>query len=221
MVSLHPDPLLLLHHFLGLYFSLRDLFPPEWLQEQAEHVLNQWVPYITGSTDAFNVTVPVADRLDTMGRVIINDLEDDHAYTLFFADVVTPLAKGHLEKDGSLPFGIAVRSEDVTASAQTVVSRRWLRGHVEQVTGQLVPYLSGDTDSFAIRFPVADRIHAAAPAAKGLLDRSNVYDVLSTPEFEEEVNKQLQEFGALPCDVQLTSGQLVGVAQQIVERGWI
>ena len=50
--------------------------------------------------------------------------------------------------------------------------------------------------------------------------------MLSTPEFQEEVDQQLAQFadeqtGELACGVTLTGGQIVAVAQQVLARRWI
>ncbi len=201
--------------------ALRSLFPPEWLQEQTELVIQQWLPYITGSTDEFSIRLPVADRLDTLGQVIIGELGEEGAYTLLFNDVVSPLADDKLGQGGDLPLGVVVRSQDVVDAVQPVFPRQWIQGNVEHVTGELVPYLAGERDTFAIAIPLEDRIQAAVPATKELLNGSNIYNVLSNPEFENEVEQQIQEFGDLPCNVQITGAQIVSLARQVIDRRWI
>ena len=205
---------------------LRDVFPPDWLQEEAEQVVQGIVPYITGYTDEFSIGVPVADRLDTLGLVVSTELQEGSLYTLIFDDLVTPLAAKQLEEGEALPFGVTLQSNDVVAAVQGVVPPQWIQERVEHVTSELVPYLAGESDSFAIIIPLADRIQAAAPVTKELLVRSNVYSVLSNPEFQDEVAQQLDQFaneqtGELACGVTLTSGQIVAVAQQVLDRRWL
>ena len=201
--------------------ALRGLFPPDWLQEQSEEIIQQWLPYITGDSDEFAILIPTADRLDALGRVLTVELQEGNSYTLIFDDVIAPIADDQLGENGRLPFGVSLPAESTVASAQQVFPAQWLQGHVDNVTGQLVPYLSGETDSFAITFPIADRIQVAVPAAKSLLADSNVYNLLSNPEFETEVGKVLADSGELPCGIVVTAAEVVPLIGEVVDPQWI
>ena len=201
--------------------ALRGLFPPDWLQEQTEEIIEQLMPYITGDSDEFTILIPAADRLDALGRVLTEELQEGNSYTLIFDDIITPIADDELGQDGRLPFGVSLTAESTVASAQQVFSAQWLQRLVDNVTGQLVPYLSGETDSFAITFPIADRIQVAVPAAKSLLANSNVYNLLSNPEVEQEADKVLEGLGELPCGIVVTGGQVVPLIGEVVDPQWI
>ena len=95
--------------------ALRGVFPPEWLQEQTEEIIQQWLPYITGDSDEFTILIPAADRLDTLGRVLTEELQEGDSYTLLFDDVITPIADYRLdqlkdEETGELPCGLTMSS---------------------------------------------------------------------------------------------------------------
>ena len=201
--------------------ALRGLFPPDWLQEQTEEIIQQWMPYITGDSDEFTILIPAADRLDALGRVLTEELQEGNSYTLLFDDVIAPFADDQLGENGRLPFGVSLTAESTVASAQRVFSAQWLQGHVDNVTGQLVPYLSGENDSFAINIPIADRIQVAVPTAKSLLADSNVYNLLSNPEFEAEVGKVLADTGELPCGIVVTAAEVVPLIGEVVDPQWI
>ena len=179
------------------------------------------MPYITGDSDEFTILIPAADRLDALGRVLTVELQEGNSYTLLFDDVITPIADDQLGQDGRLPFGVSIPAQSTVASAQQVFSARWLQGHVDNLTGQLVPYLNGETDSFAIAFPIADRIQVAVPVAKSLLAESNVYNLLSNPEVVQEADDVLEGLGELPCGIVVTGGQVVPLIGQVVDPQWI
>ena len=61
---------------------------------------------------------------------------------------------------------------------QEVVPPDWLQARVEHVVDQLVPYLRGDAEHFAINLPVADRLEAAVPPVKRLLLEADAYNVV-------------------------------------------
>lgn len=42
----------------------RDMIPPEFLQRQAEHVVDEFWPYLFGSTDQFEIRFALGERLE-------------------------------------------------------------------------------------------------------------------------------------------------------------
>ena len=66
-----------------LVSSLKEVLPPEWLQEQTELVIGEAVPYMAGDTDSFAITIPLADRLRILGDVLKRELGGGDAYTSF------------------------------------------------------------------------------------------------------------------------------------------
>ena len=53
--------------------ALRELVPPDWLEEQALVVIDEAGPYLTGKTDSFRAGIPMADRRE-VAITIIEDL---------------------------------------------------------------------------------------------------------------------------------------------------
>ena len=108
---------------------------------------------------------PLADRGVVALRGVFPPewLQEGDSYTLLFDDVITPIADYRLdqlkdEETGELPCGLTMSSEDIVLAIQPVASSQWLQGRVEHVTDELVPYLAGEAESFAIHLPLADRI---------------------------------------------------------------
>ena len=68
---------------------------------------------------------------------------------------------------------------------------------------------------------MADRLEVLAPVLKELLVNSGAYNVFSSQDFADAVDRKLTEFGELPFDVQLTSDQLVRVIRDVAPQEWI
>ena len=206
-----------------LLSSLREVLPPEWLQEQLELSIAEVVPYLEGDTDSFAIPIPLADRLETLGDVLKRELGGGDTYALIFDEVIAPLLEAALEENsvGDLPLGITIASQDIVAAVQEVMPPQWIQARVEHVVDQAVPYLTGRTEHFAINVPVADCLEVLAPVLKELLVSSNAYNVFSSQDFADAVGEQLGEFGELPFGVRLTSDQLVRVIRDVAPPEWI
>ncbi len=204
-----------------LVTSVREVLPPEWLQGQVEMVIGEVLPYLTGDTDSFSVTLSVSERLVTLGEVVKRELGGGDTYNLLFDEVLAPALDEQLQDIGDLPFGITIASQDIVDAVQEVLPPQWIRARVEHLVDQLVPYLTGGSEHFAIHMPLADRLEALAPVLKELLVRSNVYNVLSNQEFADTVDEQLEDFGELPFGVKVTNNQLVSALQTVAPPPWI
>ena len=55
--------------------ALRQVAPPEWVQEQAERVIDEAGPYITGETDDLSVSVSIADNKREARDVIVETVK--------------------------------------------------------------------------------------------------------------------------------------------------
>ena len=204
-----------------LVASLREVLPPEWLQEQAESAITEVVPYLTGEVDEFTVAILVSGRLEILGEVIKRKLGEGDTYTLVLDQVIAPALEDELTKVGDLPFGVTIPTSDIVAAVEEVLPPEWVRARIEHGLDQLVPYLTGKADHFAIQMPVADRLRALTPVLKDLLVRSNVYNVLSNVEFAQTIDQQLGDFGQLPFGTNVTSAEVVPLLQTVAPPEWI
>lgn len=203
---------------------VREVLPPAWLEEQTEQVIFQVVPYMVGDKDGFAVDVKVADRVKTLGDVLKREIGGGDTYNLLFDDVIAPALKDAFDKNsklGDLPLGMTITSQDVVSTVREVLPPEWAKPRVANVVDQLVPYLTGESEHFAINIPVGDRIEAAGPALKKLLVNAKAYEVLRSQEFAVEVDKKLKDFGALPFGMKLTGAQIVKALRDIAPPQWL
>lgn len=205
---------------------LRDFLPPEWVQEQVETVIRQGVPYVTGSTDEFTVPVPVADRVDALGRSISRELEQGDAYDILFDDLIAPVLDQRLTdledaQTGKLPLGITIASEDIVAAVRAVLPPDWVRDTVDNNVAQIVPYLTGESEHFTLSVPVDDRITAMVPAMKQLLRDAGAYDLLFDQVIQTLVGDNLGQAIELPFGIAFTSEEIVPLLREVLPPDFV
>ncbi len=200
--------------------AAKEALPPEWLEEQAESVVNQVVPYMVGDTDEFTVTVPLKQPIEGLGKGIKSLAADPEVYALVVDEAIAPEIVKQVEQ-AKLPLGLHIQGDDVVDAAKQVASQEWVAKTTATVVDQVTPYAIGQSDHLAVVIPISDRIEAAEPAVKDLLAKSGAYEVLDTPEFRDAVQKQLSAFGSLPLGLTLTADQLAVAAQEVATPLWL
>jgi len=99
----------------------------------------------------------------------------------FIYDDVLPAALEESETDGDTG-GVSVILSPLKPHLVEVVRQtlppEWLQAEVEQVINEVVPYVWGETDTFAINVQLKDRVVAGAEAIKDVLHREDVFPVM-------------------------------------------
>ena len=158
---------------------LRDVVPPDYLREQAEQVLDEFVPYLAGRTDAFELRFALAERVNA---ALGHPPGEPSAVERAFRE----LALGRVLVDGAISqFEAEVRSSAAAADvdgraalreAQRLIPDRdeaaeWFTASLFAAIDELRPYLTGETDSLRTQIAFDDQTNLSAVLER-LLDRS-------------------------------------------------
>ncbi len=142
-------------------------------------------------------------------------------FNFFYDDALPLLIDENIEQAEGLPFGVTLEGQDVVDAVREVMPPEWLQEQTEHVLGQALPYITGSTDSFQINIQLSDRIRSLSPALKGVLIRSNTYNVLSSQEFVDDIDQQIRDFGDLPFSIDITGQQITSLLQNVLPASWI
>ena len=148
---------------MGIGFShqeaidyLRRVFPPEWIQEQLEEGVNEVLPYATGQRDSFSLTLRIDDRLEEVISTLKAVVQDSDVYNHVLEEVVWPKFKGDIPLS-ELPYGLELTPDQVIDRVKEVVPEEWFDQQIEEGIDALAPYLTGESESFAIVVPLQAR----------------------------------------------------------------
>ena len=158
---------------------LHDVFPPEYLREQTEQVLDEFVPYLAGRTDAFELRFALDERVNA---ALGHPPGEPSAVERAFRD----LGLGRVLIDGAIaPFEAKVRriaaASNVDERATLREARRlipdrdeaaeWFTASLFAAIDELRPYLTGETEAFRARIAFDQRFNLS-PVLARLLNRS-------------------------------------------------
>lgn len=147
------------------------IVPEAWLKDQLSGAIDEITPYLTGQTDSFSITIPVQARaatgIDVVEGWVLTSLGDEGAYEYLLQEQIAPVIQGSLGSVIELPYGVSFSNAEIVDAISQVLPVEWVTERVEQTVDAVGPYIIGQTESFVIVLPLADR---AALAASVLVD---------------------------------------------------
>ena len=205
-----------------LVSSLNRAFPPEWVQDLVEPVLDEPAKYITGDRDDFVFTLKAGDRVVHVVEEAKTLMRRADAYGLLF-EWLEPKIEEKIEEaiQEKLPLSVDLTAERLLESIRRVASQEWVEASVETVLDTVTPYAIGDTDSFEIRIELADRVDIALEEVKLLLREADAYELLYDEVVDPVVSENIGAVAALPFGVEVSSDEVLAALRQVAPVDWV
>ena len=203
------------------------VLPPDWPAENVGGAIEQAVPYLTGETDSFEITLRLDDRVEAADVVVRDLLREARIHAYLFDEVVRPRVEENKEAFSSerLPFNPGLTTDEIVDGVKEVVPEEWLKERIEDVLDQVVPYMIGKDESFAVRIPLEERADAGIVVVGGWLNRSlesgGAYDYLLEEQIAPVVSASLGSAVALPYGVAVTDDEIVAAISQVLPPDWV
>ena len=132
---------------------LRDVFPPAFIQDRVEHVLDQLIPYLTGETDSFEIRFALGERVEyalagdpsplqrafdelQIGRMLI-----EGAIASYEQQLVAQAEAAGVDVDEA-------QAKLDALGIDTEAATEWLSENLFTVIDDLRPFLTGEADAF-------------------------------------------------------------------------
>lgn len=145
-----------------------------WFAERTGAVLDALVPWLDGRQGGFEVHITVADLLLSAAEHLSARLPQS-ALAQRAYDAALARAVDRIEHEGArvLPLGLTVSRETWLQVLATAAPLEWVAAELaHQLTG-LVAYLSGESDTLAVRIHLRERRDDLAAAIALLVDQSD------------------------------------------------
>ncbi|MCH7482652.1 MAG: hypothetical protein IIC31_07470 [Chloroflexi bacterium] len=201
------------------------VLPPDWLAENVGGAIEQAVPYITGETDTFEITLRLDDRVEAADVVVRDLLRDARIHAYLLDEVVRPtLDREQASFQAGLPFNPGLTTDEILDGVRDVVPEEWLKERIEDVLDQVVPYMIGREESFSINIPLQQRADAGIVVVGGWLSKSldgGAYDYLLEEQIAPIISEFLGSAVALPYGVTVTNEEIVEAISQVLPPDWV
>ncbi|MBN2098039.1 MAG: hypothetical protein JW753_00425 [Dehalococcoidia bacterium] len=132
------------------------------------------------------------------------------------------LDEAGVESPTDFPIDTPEMKEDILTVAETTFPPEWLEETFEGATKQIVPYVVGDRNSFAITIDVQSRIDPMADGIKDVVDghATEIYDYVTSDLIVPAVTEQLALGTDLPYGIALTDEEITDVVAQAMPQDW-
>jgi hypothetical protein len=210
----------------GISLQLRSILPSDWLLDNLTRAIIGSLPYITGDSDDFHVTVAVGDRVEAATSVFKDLILEAEIHAYMVDDVV----KNQVDRSGALeklPFGMTLTSQQVMEGMVEILPEAWLKENIAGAIDEITPYLLGRTDTFSITIPVQERAESAIDVLEGWVLASLADDHAFEDLLQEQVAPAVQAtLGPnieLPYGVKFTNEEIVTAIRGALaqDRDWL
>ena len=151
--------------------AARKIVPPEWLQAQVESATNTIIPYMMGSMDSFTYTVALKDKAVKASGVIKSDIIGGPAFPSLYDDGIAYATDRVAENLDMLPYSLTFSRTEIENSLKEAIPQEWTASQARAAVDSITPYMTGDSDHFAIIIPLKEQVDEAVSILTGLADQ--------------------------------------------------
>ncbi len=145
-----------------------------------------------------------------------DQLVEADIYNFLYTDALTLAIDQELEKAGGLPLGVDLTTEEIVAGIQATLPPDWIQNEVEKTLDDVVPYLTGETDSVSLSVDLADRADVALLVISELLSGIDLHAALFDETIPEAVVNRLGPEVDLPLGVSLTADEVTASLKRVI-----
>ena len=201
--------------------AVKTTFPPSWVQEQVEQVIDQAGGYITGERDDFEITILAAERARTFTEEVETLIRKAQVYDLLFDEILSTEVDEALEKQGALPFDVPLTGEEIIDSVRRIAPEEWVKEQVELALDEVTAYAVGDQDSFEVKVLLGERVDVALAEIIDLLRKANFTDLLFDQVIDPTLRGLLPSLTQLPFGVAISEEEVIASLHQVAPPDWV
>jgi hypothetical protein len=196
---------------------VRQTVPPEWLQSQVEHVVNEVVPYVWGETDVFSVTIPLKGRVEAGAGALKNLLHREDVFPALYEQLIQ-LTAGEVTSE--MPDMLIASEAEMKVMLRTVLPEDWLLAHLDSAIDEVVPYLTRETEHFTVRIDITRPLDELEDALIDILSKPEAYDSLLIDMLLPALQQNIGEVTEFPLGVVLTDDEIIAAARDMLTLEW-
>ena len=150
--------------------ALATVVPEEWAASQTGEAIDSMVPYLTGDSDHFTITITLRDRVDGAADAFVELFSGQETYDYLLDEMIAPTVAASVGTIVNLPFGVSLTQEEVSSAVKDVLPQPWVQARLEEAIDGFAAYVKGETDSIEVIVDLAERKEIALQVLTELAD---------------------------------------------------
>lgn len=199
---------------------VRQTLPPEWLQAQVEHVINEVVPYVWGETDTFRIDIQLKDRAKAGAEAIKNLLHREDIFSELYEQLIQLVTGEVTSSEDGIPAMLAISEEEMGIMLRQVLPEDWLLEQMDRAVDEAVPYLTKEQAHFTLEIDIDKPLEELEEVLVDFLSRKETYDSLFTEMLAPALQQNLGEVTELPLGMELTDDEIIATAKDMLSLEW-
>ncbi|NQT04373.1 MAG: hypothetical protein HQ577_00025 [Dehalococcoidia bacterium] len=198
----------------------RQTVPPEWLQSQVEHAVNEVVPYAWGETDTLSITIQLKDRVEAGAGALKSLLHREGVFPVLYEQLIDLITDEIAPAEDETLDMLAISEEEMETMLRRVVPEGWLLAQLDSAIDEMVPYLTKETEHFTLEIDLTEPLNKLEGALIDFLSKPETYDSLVVDMLAEAITQNLGEVTELPFGIELTDDEIIATARDILTLDW-
>ncbi|MGH9380895.1 MAG: hypothetical protein ACRD2Z_09835 [Thermoanaerobaculia bacterium] len=202
--------------------AVEAVLPREFLQAQVQEALTRLGPYLIGQADEFTLEADVAERIRTAPPIVASTVGELGVGRILATRVIAPRL---VERFGDLDLDrLGIRLTEATARdiALRVLPPAWIERALVSTAEEIAPYLAGDTTSFAVRIPLADRVVALAELLKDEVAGQAAAGNFAFGELAgTTIERRVGGSAALGYGIEVTAEEIIQALDRVTPPEWL
>jgi hypothetical protein len=136
--------------------AAQQVFSPLWLQQQFEEATSTVTPYVVDDKAGFTYTLVLKDRVEKAGEAIKTNFLHSSAFPRLYDDLIPYMADKAYDDLGSVASSAGVTKQEIEDALRSSVTQAWLITQIEKAIDAVVPYMTGEANSFSVNVPIQE-----------------------------------------------------------------
>ena len=198
----------------------RQTVPPEWLQSQVEHAVNEVVPYVWGETDTLSITVHLKDRVEAGAGALKSLLHKEGVFPMLYEQLIELITDEVAPAEDETLDMLAISEEEMETMLRRVVPEDWLLAQLDSAIDEMVPYLTKETEHFTVEIDISRPLDELEKVLVDILSKPETYDSLLADMLLPALQQNIGEVTEFPLGTELTNDEIIATTKNILTLEW-
>ncbi|HUV51711.1 MAG TPA: hypothetical protein VMW64_01375 [Dehalococcoidia bacterium] len=135
---------------------LRTVADRDWIVSETNKAIDAVMPYFTGESEHFAITLNLQDRVDPVSAAAIDLLSRPETYDYLVDEIITPIVLENIGSSVNLSYGITLSQAEIASVVKQALPQSWVEERLEELVNALADYVKSETAEIRIVVDLSD-----------------------------------------------------------------
>jgi hypothetical protein len=135
---------------------LRTAADKDWIASEASEAIDAVMPYFTGESEHFTITLNLYDRVDPVAAAAIDLLSIQETYDYLVDEIITPIVLENIGSSVNLSYGITLSQTEIASVIKQALTQSWIQARLEELINAIFDYVKSETAEIRLVVELSD-----------------------------------------------------------------